>query len=432
MGGLTKPRSKRRIKFPFVFEKNGRTGKIYFLKKTGTFKSYFWYAGKPFQNTFKAFSAAYGYLEREFSTIDANRANSLALNPLNGDVKNYAELEQLVREKGNGASLREAVNFFIAYNATRAFKARTVSDCTKAYLEFQADKVKIRKLSSIHLETLEKHLRRFETDFGTRHIHEITTLEIINWLKAQRSRKKPRQLWNAKTRTNVTGSLASLSVYAREILKAIPELGKTEFEKVPKDGDDEAAVVEIYTPQDMSSLFAAALQHDIDLIPGLVAGSFQGLRPDEFHAENADRKALTWEEFIWHDGILQKVGQKVRSKVHRDIPLQPATVAWLEPFKRAEGTIWNRTSSYGERMRVLAEKAKVNLVYDGFRRSYASYRIRQLNGNIATLAYEMGNSPSQIVKHYKKNVTDQEAELWFGILPPKGYVKKIKAALVLR
>ena len=80
-------------------------------------------------------------------------------------------------------------------------------------------------------------------------------------------------------------------------------------------------------------------------------------------------------------------------------------------------------------MIALREKAKVKSVYDGCRHSYASYRIRQLKGNLAELAAEMGNSPAEIVDSYKRNVTDAEAEAWFKQMPPEDYAERIKAHL---
>lgn len=57
-------------------------------------------------------------------------------------------------------------------------------------------------------------------------------------------------------------------------------------------------------------------------------------------------------------------------------------------------------------MIALRTKANAQSVYDGCRHSYASYRIRQLKGNLA----EMGNSPAEIVDSYKRNVIDADAK----------------------
>ena len=95
---MTRPRSKNRITFPFTFQQTGRTGRI---KKwgDGKFGTYFLFAGSKKRNSFGSFEAAYEFLEREFSKLDTDKANSLSLNPLNQDVRTYAELEDLLRRE---------------------------------------------------------------------------------------------------------------------------------------------------------------------------------------------------------------------------------------------------------------------------------------------------------------------------------------------
>ncbi|MGZ5019030.1 MAG: hypothetical protein ACXWAV_01235, partial [Chthoniobacterales bacterium] len=126
----------RNIKFPYVFEQNGRMGKIYRLGN-GTFKTYFRFAGGPKTNTHATFSAAFGYLSHEFETLDSNRANALSLNPLNGDVRSYSELESMLREQVAGATLRDAVNFYLAHHRTKKLKPRLVEDCAATFVAHQ-------------------------------------------------------------------------------------------------------------------------------------------------------------------------------------------------------------------------------------------------------------------------------------------------------
>ena len=61
----------------------------------------------------------------------------------------------------------------------------------------------------------------------------------------------------------------------------------------------------------------------------------------------------------------------------------------------------------------------------GYWHSCASYRIRHLKGNLDQLAEEMGNSPREIIKSYKRNVTDAEANAWFNVLPPRDYWERV-------
>jgi integrase len=416
--------AKRR--FPYRFEKNGRLGKIYKLGN-GTFKTYFRFAGEAISNTHAAFESAYKHLDGEFSKLDGDRENTLSLNALNSPVRVYSELEQLVLREGNGATLREAVSFFLAHHKNKRFEPKILTECIDTFVLHQRGN----NISPSQIKTLEKHFRRFKKIFGTRKIHEITTLEVTNWLISRRDAKKGR-LWSAKTRTSVLGSLVSLSLFARDTLKAIPDAGKTEFQKVRRPKKDEQGEVEIYTPGEMENLLLAAVENDVDLIPALIVGGFQGLRPAEFHAEGAKRRPLTWEAFIWNDNILHITGQKVRSKANRDIPLHAVTRTWLKPFRGRKGEIWNYKQSHSKKVIALRTKAGVGSIYDGLRHSYASYRIRHLKGNLPQLAQEMGNSPKEIINSYKRNVTDARADAWFSLKPPPDYSEKIKIALALR
>jgi integrase len=405
-------------RFPYRFEKNGRVGKIYRLGN-GTFKTYFRFAGKAFQNTFQTCEAAFLYLENEFLKLDSDTANSLSQNPLNSSVKEYAEFEQWLKRAAPDATLREMGTFYIAHHGKR-FEPRSVAECAEIYVKHQ----RANNISPQQIEALEKHFRRFGKDFGNRKIHEISMLDISNWLATQTDERNGR-LWSSKTRINNLGSLVSLSLFARDALNAIPDVGKTEFQKVRRPKPDLRPEVEIHAPEEMKTLLAGALETDIDLIPVLALGGFQGLRPAEIHAEGAKRPPLGWDALIWDDGILYVTGQKIRSKPNRSVPLHPVTEAWLRPFANCRGEIWRFKEAYIKKMLRLANKTGVRRIHDGLRHSYASYRIRQLKGNLDQLAEEMGNSPREIIRSYKRNVTDAEANAWFDLMPPPDYWERI-------
>jgi len=63
------------------------------------------------------------------------------------------------------------------------------------------------------------------------------------------------------------------------------------------------------------------------------------------------------------------------------------------------------------------------------RHSYCSYRYRILKGNVDQVADEMGNSREEVIRSYKRKVTDRDSIAWFGIKPPADYTKSIKVVL---
>jgi hypothetical protein len=259
----------------------------------------------------------------------------------------------------------------------------------------------------------------------------FTALEIALWLGTRKDEKKG-QLWSGKTKISNLGSLVSLSVFSRDTLKAIPGEGPTEFQLVKRPKLKQRGAVEIYSPAELKRLLTTAIKTDIDLIPVIVLGGLQGLRPAECHAEGLDRPPFTWEEINWNDRIVDVTGQKVRSKHTRGIPLQPSAARWLQPFRILKGPIWTYVEAHTKKMLALRKLAGVKSVYDGYRRSFASFRIRELDGNLDKLAVEMGNSPEEILGAYKRNVTDAEAAAWFGVMPPAGYAGKIRSVLAQR
>jgi hypothetical protein len=414
---MTKPRTKNGagVTFPFEYEKNGRTGRI---KKwgNGTFGTYFAFAGKKFRNSFGTFENAFAFLEREFAKLDADRDNSFTRFPISHDVRVYSELEQLLKTHGNGATMREAVDFFLVHNEHKRFSPKTVTASIESFLTQERG----RNLSSRQIRTLEGHTRQFDADFGARKIHEIKSSEIAEWLM----RPNPNgEMWGSKTRRNIRGSLVAMSLHAQSV-NAIPDLGKTEFQKVKNPRKDVKGEVEIYTVEQMQMLLKTAIEADPILIPGIVFGCFQGLRPDEFHAETANRKPLQWEALNLEDKVLHVSGQKVRSKAQREIPLFPVSLAWLKPFLGHCGAIWTMRRAYDDKMVALHKKAGFPRIYDGFRHSFASYRFRELK-DLSKLALEMGNSPTEIVSSYKRNVSDGQAAEWFSIMPPADYAERL-------
>ena len=421
---MVNPRSKTgsSVRFPYSFEKNGRTGRI---KKwgDGKFGTYFLFGTMKVRNSFRSFEAAWEYLDREFSKLDTDRANSIALNPINHDVKTYSELEQILRERGGGATLREAVQFYLNHYEHEKFTPRKVSECAEAFLAEEQG----RNHSALHNKTLTRHLGHFSRHFSHRQIHEVTAKEISDWLKD--FRQEDGTPWAAKTRISVRGTLVSLFIYARDMLKAIRNQERTEAQLVKNPQRDTKEEVGIYTPDQMQMLLLTALETDVTLIPALVFGGFQGLRPDEFHGENVNerRSPLKWESVHWADKRLDVLG-KVRSKARRHVPLHPVTELWLNPLKGAMGKIWKLEGSYTYKMRNLLRAAGVMSVHDGLRHNYASYRCRHVRNDLPKLAEEMGNSPSEIIKSYKANVTDVEADAWFGLRPPAYYAKLVRGA----
>ena len=137
-------------KFPHPMKRGSLTGYVKRWKSSGLYGTYFNHAGKEYKNSFKTLERAMLYLDRELVKVQHNDADSLALAPLNGSVRTYRELEQLLRDKADGATLREAVQYFLTHNPKRKFKPMLVADCTTKHL---ADQKNIKRSPATHHQT---------------------------------------------------------------------------------------------------------------------------------------------------------------------------------------------------------------------------------------------------------------------------------------
>jgi hypothetical protein len=418
----------QRVKFPYSFEKNGRIGKVYRTKKGG-FHTRFSFAGKEDRNNFSTFERAKKYLSDNFDTLDTKVAESSAAYPLKHERMYYHDLEAHLLAHTDGATLRDAVDFYIANKPKTKFKPLTVSECK---VKFLADKEK-ENVSSQQIKTLKRHLSRFEQAFGKQLIHDITTEEIKSWLHSQKD-ERTNELWEPKTKGNVLGSLVTFALCAKEQYRAFPNsLQTTDFElvKKPKTKAEDEEEVEVYTAEELEQQLAAAIEHDMEVLPLIIIQAFFGLRPSEAHGEEVKKPKLRWEALNWERKLLCFRIQKVRSKLPRDIPIQPNAEKWLTPFKGLNGPIWKYSAAYDERMvklhRLLGHSRRDN----AYRHSYTSYRLPHLGYNFAALAVELGNSERQIIKSYLRRITREEADAWFAVEPPEGYAEKVGTYLAL-
>ena len=114
-------------------------------------------------------------------------------------------------------------------------------------------------------------------------------------------------------------------------------------------------------------------------------------------------------------GFVEVASHKIRTKSRRLVPLHDALRAWLLPFKQESGPITDYAAPGASVARALLGSG-VALKDNGFRHSYISYRVAQIN-DTARVALECGNSPEIIFQHYREIVGPDEAAAWFATIP---------------
>ena len=93
---------------------------------------------------------------------------------------------------------------------------------------------------------------------------------------------------------------------------------------------------------------------------------------------------------------------------------------WLHQADRQGERVWPATASeyYSQQARA-ADTAGITWKANALRHSFISYRVAQIK-DVAEVAFEGGNSPTIIYRHYRALVTEADAKEWFGIVPDQG------------
>ena len=354
----------------------------------------------------------------------ANR-QGLVLNMTNKDQASYARSLELIEPTGlplelaaalvaeahqklGGRSLMEAVNYFVKRHPT-ALPRRTVQEVYEELLE-----VKEKDGSSpVYLKDLTFRLGRFCESFKVQ-LAGIGESQINEWLRELKG--------GARNRNNFRGAVRVLFRFA-ESAGYVPK-DQIDFEKVAK-ANGVVGEVEIFTAEEIVKLLNAARVNPAELKPGynlryvtgpglvplLVLGGFAGLRTAEIERQ-------LWSDVMLDRGFIRVTGAKGNTAQKRLVPIGKNLAKWLAPYWREEGLCceYGRTSDAIAR---LAERAGVKWKHNGLRHSYGSYRLALVQ-DPAKVAYEMGNSPRMIVRHYRELVLPVEAETWFGIEPDGG------------
>ena len=170
----------------------------------------------------------------------------------------------------------------------------------------------------------------------------------------------------------------------------------------------ETSTIEIYSPQEMASLLAAA--SDLTLLSIALRG-FAGLR-------SAEIERLDWSQIhLGDEPYLIVNADQAKTRSRRLVPISDNLAKWLAPYQKETGRVWQHGHDYFyESQRAVALKANVKWKQNALRHSFISYRMAILK-NANQVALEAGNSPEIIFRNYLELVTPAEAGSWFEIKP---------------
>jgi integrase len=287
---------------------------------------------------------------------------------------------------GGRASIVEAVRHFA--------EAKIEPVTPKAVPEILKELLEVRKkegASDVHVKDLGGRLRRFAAKF-TCPLSSVSASQIHDFLLGLNV--------EARTRNNFRGSISNLVGFARQ-RRYVPRLYNP-LTDVPA-AKEIRKPVEIFTVDEMTKL----LQHaKPTLAPFLCLVAFGGLR----HEEAA---RLDWSDYT--NGHIRVRAEIAKCREPRLIPVQPNLAAWLGPFRKPSGPVQPFANVTNELVD-LAKAAGIAWKHNGLRHSFGTFRLALVQ-DPAKVAYEMGNSPRMVFRHYRALVTEDEGKRWFAIMP---------------
>jgi len=308
--------------------------------------------------------------------------------PLHVAIEEFVE----ARRAACGANLIAAAKEYAQRHAGMAPVRKAIAEVVAEFIEGK----EALGMSERYLQSLRSHLNRFGERFQM-NIGIVTAAQIEDWLR--RSKRGPR------TRNNIRLSLITLFNFAktrRYLPKAVP----TEAELVGK-ARDRGGKIGILRPEQLAGLLKAGSQ-EAQLY--LALGAFTGMRTCEL-------LRLHWEDVKFERGIIDLAKEKTKTASRRTVPIAANLAQWLGPYRDRTGRVFKGGQKAANRTISYAKDGGVEWPNNALRHSYGSYRTAQRQ-DVPRVALEMGTSVAQINKSYREVVGEEDAALWFSIVPP--------------
>jgi len=247
-------------------------------------------------------------------------------------------------------------------------------------------------------------LSRLAEHFAGRNLGDITTADLQAWIDGLRSADgQPLAAQSRRNFATVTSGCFEFHRRRGAILEN--PCRDLDREKVRR-GD-----VTFWTPQEAAAILAHL---EPAAVPAFVVSLFAGCR-------TAEAVRLTWADVNLDAGHVVVGGAVAKTASRRLAPLSPNAAAWLRPrvglpdapLFPGDGVLLARAVTDA------CSKAGVRRLANGARHSCITFKVA-LSGDVARVALESGNSPAVVHAHYRGLATAQDAEAFFGIVPPAG------------
>ena len=394
--------------FPKTVEYRGCHATIYLQNSRATARyevRFYDVEGAQQRLTFATAEAAREFAEAAVREIVQNRANFLTLR--GASASDYQQAIKLLAP--TGLSLREAASLVVESQGLLGGSAG-IAEAVRYYVEHRPRKspdITVRQVvdelldlkqregavGPLHLRDLRNRLGRFAEKFDCP-ICKVSPPMIREHILSQPVSERTRH--NLRTTLAMLFNFAASEGYLPADHKGVPRPTKRRRAKL---------AVQVFSPEEMSKLLQAAQG---DQLVALAICGFAGIRAEEL-------KRLQWEHVNFEEGHIVVPDAVAKCEERRIVPMTENLRAWLLPLRKNSGPV----CPFANLAIVFARTAKragIAWKRNGLRHSFISYRVALIK-NVAQVAFEAGNSPVMVHRHYLKCVSETLAKHWFDLQP---------------
>jgi integrase len=292
-----------------------------------------------------------------------------------------------------GATIEQAVTFFLAHKTQIAGKQILAYDAVQEYLK------KFPDTKSRHYRTAKSILTKFGRAFN-KNLDAIVVKELDQHFKSVSK--------EGKTRNNHLNYIRTFMKWAQEWGEYLPD-GKLEIDKIKEPYPEKKKKPDLYTAEEMEKILINA---DPRFVPYLAIGAFAGVRSSEVCR-------LTWED-IHIDQKAIRLGPEITKTQSGRLAIMPDNlIAWLNVYK---GEKKGKVVPYPEDQLhkytpEIASAAGLKWKRNALRKGYISCRMAEADADAGSVAKQCGNSKAMVETIYKLLVMPEDAKKWFNILP---------------
>jgi integrase len=348
------------------------------------------------------------------------------------DAERNELTQNLPRLRKHGITLSQAVDFAIERLRPEG-GAISVSGLVQEKLQSKRIRFERGDLRESSFRDFRNRVEKFSEVFGEMPLHELTCDQIKDWLIEMESSPRTAQNYLA-----VVSELMKHGLQKRYLAVSPVDEFTDDDRKEICGSSSNGKQPAILTPDEAERLILAAYEYqDLQLLGAITLGLFCGIRTEEL-------KRLRWRDVKDNQkSPIVSIGHDIAKKRRiRNVSIPENALLWLSLCKRSTETVVENkhTNDYQKRFRKLLKlggfghtdgdgKYKTEWKNNAMRHSFGSYHYG-LNGDPLETSRLLGHKASDQVlfDHYRALTDKEQAEKYFGIVPPATANKVVEFA----